>query len=253
MFKKISINGPFKKAYSQILKEMELLKKKEMKNLGLNPADFTYSVEWSDARIINMEKFFLGSKVLRLTYENGQFLDKVLYRFDICAAVDTIGREIYIYTMYTRRTKKPAAEGTSFLLWEEYRYLYDKWRNFYISSYPYIGIDEFWKNLMPETKTSQELSVCLRNLKKITRIRGIEDIRELGLADEDVLRLFPDKNELQPGEWSKFGYVEHSDRCGRFEVGLYMETESNRSEDWYEPYVLQIFFADDDIERISMR
>ena len=75
-----------------------------------------------------------------------------------------------------------------------------------------------------------------------------EDIRGLGLTDEKIRELFPDKDEMKPGRWSSYGYKHR-----KFEIGLYLEPENNRLPDWYSPYSLQIFFADDDIVCLAAR
>lgn len=75
-----------------------------------------------------------------------------------------------------------------------------------------------------------------------------EDIRGLGFTDEKIRELFPDMDDLIPGNWSSHGYTH-----GKFELGLYLEPEGSRLPDWYGPYTLQMFFADDDIVCISAR
>ena len=75
-----------------------------------------------------------------------------------------------------------------------------------------------------------------------------EDIRGLGFTDDKIRELFPDMDDLIPGNWSSHGYTH-----GKFELGLYLEPEEGRLPDWYGPYTLQMFFADDDIVCSSAR
>ena len=105
---------------------------------------------------------------------------------------------------------------------------------------------------MPNVKTLDVLGVYLENiygdLPAPHAMYFPEDIRELGLTDEKIRELFPDKEEMKPGTWSSYGYKHR-----KLEIGLYLEPEDNRLQDWYGPYTLQIFFADDDIVCLAAR
>ena len=75
-----------------------------------------------------------------------------------------------------------------------------------------------------------------------------ENIRGLGLTDEDIPRWFPDKETIEPGKWS--------DACfdqGDIQIGLYREPEEKWEYGWYGPYTIQIFNGDDVIACISAR
>lgn len=63
------------------------------------------------------------------------------------------------------------------------------------------------------------------------------------MNSDTVKEMFPDWEEIEPGEWSTFGKILYYGLGKSIEIGLYREPIDN--DEYAERYTLQIFDGDD--------
>lgn len=98
-------------------------------------------------------------------------------------------------------------------------------------------------------RTPEDLAGHIAGIPADDREKSLpKNIRGFGLTDADILRMFPDKDELVPGGWSA-ACIEKD----RIRIRLYLEPEGDRMFFRYGPYTLQVLCGDDMIACISAR